>query len=210
MHLSCKMSTNINHLNTSESNEPGSVEMNKNVIRESSFYNDIASSARTGTKSQFDLLLAMVSDDATDFDEFNQVYTPTNLTEADLYSTFAVQPKKLREEAKPSRSLHLNSIVHDRKFKDAQLELLLNREALVSGPSEDVQRVYANLDFNTQVKNKDLLTLDLEPQTKDDSSKLANKDAKNSNIHSVSRPNSMDLDLWFNTLAQARSLDLVS
>ena len=210
MHLSCKMSTNINHLNTSESNEPGSVEMNKNVIRESSFYNDIASSARAGTKSQFDLLLAMVSDDATDFDEFNQVYTPTNLTEADLYSTFAVQPKKLREEAKPSRSLHLNSIVHDRKFKDAQLELLLNREALVSGPSEDVQRVYANLDFNTQVKNKDLLTLELEPQTKDNSSKLANKDAKNSNIHSVSRPNSMDLDLWFNTLAQARSLDLVS
>ena len=210
MHLSCKMSTNINHLNTSESNEPGSVEMNKNVIRESSFYNDIASSARTGTKSQFDLLLAMVSDDATDFDEFNQVYTPTKLTESDLYSTFAVQPKKLREEPKPLRSLHLNKIVNDRKFKDAQLELLLNREALVSGPSEDVQRVYANLDFNTQVKSKDLLIIDLEPQTKGNSSELANKDAKKSNIHSISRPNSMDLDLWFNTLAQARSLDLVS
>ena len=204
------MSTNINHLNTSESNEPGSVEMNKNVIRESSFYNDIASSARTGTKSQFDLLLAMVSDDATDFDEFNQVHTPSDLNEADLYSTFAVQPKKLRETPNPQRSLHLNEIVNERKFKDAQLELLLNREALVSGPSENVQRVYANLGFNNQVKNKDLLTIDLEHQTKDKSSELTNKDAKNSNIHSISRPNSMDLDLWFNTLAKARSLDLVS
>lgn len=201
------MSSHINQsnsINDEHYKEPG---MNNHVIRESAFYNEIAESARTSNKCQFDLLLAMVSEDATDFDEFHQIQTPSNINDSDLYKNFEVSPKKIYQEPDHKRSLSQNERVQAKCFKDVQLDLMMNQEGLVIGNSVSDQMVFANTDYNTRVKNKDFYN---RKSNKQPSETEVNNDAPKANIHDVLRPNSMDVDAWFKTLSQARSLDLVS
>ncbi|QTH64279.1 hypothetical protein J1N51_01990 [Psychrosphaera ytuae] len=206
------MRTNIHQTSQSTHDQAFAAEVNKNVITEASVYSGVARSARENDKPSFDLLLAMATQDATQFDEFKQIDTPNMFKDVLMNDVFYVKKCPIYGVADPERSLSLNKMVKDDQFKNAQLSLLMDQPPLVEGKQKVAADVFYNLGYNEQILNHDLsraLVVETDSSQSNENSS-ADINSKKANIHSFERPNSMDIQKWFNTIAEARSLDLVS
>ena len=203
------MRTNNHQSNSAIHESTTQVELNKNVITEASVYTEAARSARANDKASFDLVLAMATQDATQFDEFKQIDTPNTFKDVLFNDVYHIKPRSLHGSAKPERSLALNNMVSSHRFKDVQLALLMEQPPLVEGNTKVPQQVFYNLGYNEQVLNKELINI-TSGVVNCDTHSDSNNNSKKANIHSIERPNGMDISLWFNTISEARSLDLVS
>ncbi|WP_155694876.1 VC2046/SO_2500 family protein [Psychrosphaera haliotis] len=198
------MSNNVDY-----SPEYSSVSQTANVVRESVYYNDIRKAVDSSDIGSFKMLLSMLTKDATEFDQFNQVSTPTTLTDKNVQNIFSSPSVPLYGQTDRQRSTHQNELISNGHFQDVRLENTLRPEALSYKNQLLEQSLIDSLDYN--VKQRTVNPAIIESQEHSNSShelKVSNH-SKIVNIHSIERPNSMDIDSWFNTLTASRSLDLV-
>jgi hypothetical protein len=172
-------------------------------IRESDFYVEIRNSVDSHSKSDFSFLMSMLSHDVLDSDQFNQVTSSNNLNEQTLRDILGVKEKVIEGEINAAPSVRQNQMVHENQIASVRLSSLLQNEALFfrgsDTPNDLPSEVIENIDLNTKAR----LYRDME----------INSDTtlnKQSSIHSIERPNSMDIDMWLNSINAARALDLVS
>ncbi len=185
------------------------------VIRESKFYADLKSSVEQGNRQNFDLLLAMVTKDATEFDEFHQASTEIKFSEPSLQRIFGTQLKPIKGINNPTLSIRQNEQLHQGNFSDIRLQQCLTPEPVSYNSDKIDNNVLTNLDINIQRKlNARTQKVQVEKGASEQSNFKAaghsDNDANYANIHGISRPNSMDIDAWFCVIKEARSLDLVS
>ncbi|GAB2992853.1 VC2046/SO_2500 family protein [Psychrosphaera aestuarii] len=189
------------------SSDHSGLNTNNNVIRESAYYSQFRRAVDSSDSQSFALLLSMITQDATEFDQFHQVDTPTNLNANAIADIFPTVKPDIYGAGNSVRASNQNRLVHNGQYQDVRLENTLKPEPLCYKTAVFDDELVNSLDFNVRQKliNTSLISKDIHTQRNSD----VDKDAKVVNIHSIKRPNSMDIDLWFNTLTASRSLDLV-
>ncbi len=175
------------------------------TITESKFYNQLRSAVDETKAADFSLYLAMLTTDATEFDQFKLPSSTHNMDSTGIERHFNVVIKDLTGVANPERSLADNNLVNSGGYKDVVLKGYLKPNPLIETVTTPAvsglpPELFSTLDLNTQAR------LLREQETKE--TEIAG--SKPANIHSVERPNSMDIENWFSVLNEARSLDLVS
>lgn len=186
-----------------------------NAIRESSVYSGIQNSVQTKDASTFSLLLAMVTKDALELDEFHLPRNKPLKTVSDLEKTFHVVPQKLIEKPNNEQDLLLNELVKTGNRESLTLFLNLHPQAFIT-TNDDIkttgnlpQQVYNNLDINQQAK----LYQDIQRQTHINEEPIKDN-AKNI---TAAKPTEiekgyveMDIDSWFSALEQSRTFNKVA
>lgn len=186
-----------------------------NAIRESSVYSGIQNSVQTKDSSAFSLLLAMVTKDALELDEFHLPRNKPLKTVSDLEKRFHIVPQKLVEKSNNEQDLLMNELVSSGNRDSLTLFLNIHPQALIT-TNDDItatgnlpQQVFNNLDINQQAK----LYKDIERQTHT-SDKHTVDNAKNI---STAKPRGMDkgyvemdIDSWFSALEQSRNFSKVA
>ncbi|WP_299262451.1 VC2046/SO_2500 family protein [uncultured Psychrosphaera sp.] len=186
-----------------------------NAIRESSVYSGIQNSVQTKDASTFSLLLAMVTKDALELDEFHLPRNKPLKTVSDLEKTFHIVPQKLVEKANNQQDLLLNELVSSGNRESLTLFLKVHPQAFIT-TNDDIKttgnlpkEVYNNLDINQQAK----LYQDIERQA-DINDKHTEDNAK---TITTAKPTGMDkgyvemdIDSWFSALEQSRNFSKVA
>ena len=173
-------------------------------------YNTIRSSIDNKQSAEFAFCLAMVSQNVLDNDEFNLPQSNHKFNEPELKNALGVVSSTLMGGAQPDVSIKQNQQVHDGFLKDVQLESLLTSEAIYCAANSrfgDIESdIYNNLDVNVRSRISNSVDGAAENTVIQDSC-----DKKPlASVHSIGRPNSLDIELWLNSIKAARALDLVS
>jgi len=195
--------------NVDYSPEYSTVNQTANVVRESVYYNDIRKAVDSSDSGSFKMLLSMLTKDATEFDQFNQVSTPTTLTDKNVQQIFSTPSAPLYGQTDRQRSTHQNELISNGHFQDVRLENTLRPEALSYKSQLLEQSLIDSLDYNVKQRTVNPAIIGSQEHSNSSHEPKATNHSKIVNIHSIERPNSMDIDSWFNTLTASRSLDLV-
>ena len=198
------MSNSIDH-----SREYSDMSQEANVVRESAYYSDIRKAVDRSDSICFKMLLSMLSKDATEFDQFNQVSSPSTLMDRKVHQIFPTPRAPLYGKADAQRSTHQNELISNGHFQDVRLENTLKPEALSYKKQLLEQRLIDSLDYNVKQRTVNPAIIESQEHSISSHEPKATNHSKIVNIHSIERPNSMDIDSWFSTLTASRSLDLV-
>lgn len=195
--------------NLDYSPEYSNVNQTANVVRESVYYNDIRKAVDSSDSGSFKMLLSMLTKDATEFDQFHQVSTPSTLADQNIQQIFSTPSAPLYGPKDAQRSAHQNELISKGHFQDVRLENTLKPEALSYKQQLLEQNLMESLDYNVKQRTVNPVIIDDKKSSISQDDKKVINHSEIVNIHSIERPNSMDIDSWFNTLTASRSLDLV-
>ena len=167
------------------------------IVRESDFYSELKVASETGQQSTFALILAMLTTDAKELDQFKQPRTPDVVNKSDLYKKYHIQQTQLRDELSSARSLSFNQSIHQNDRQSIQLDLALKPEALLPKSGSAIpQDVFNNLDVNARVR--------LKPKHYKNNEELVD-----SSVSEQQKGYEMDVEVWFNVLEEARTISMV-
>lgn len=190
-----------------ETNEPAV--NNTHVIRESSVYSDIKKSVQSNDRSAFSLLLAMVTQDRMELDEFHLPQNKAPKNTYDLEKTFHVVPKKLIENVNNEQNLLFNQLLNSGCRESVNLLLNLHPQPLIQRMN-DVEsgvnipaKLFNSLDVNQQAK------FYREIECKNHTQQKTNK-TEHDLTKTVDANVEMDVESWFSVLEQARTLSKVA
>ncbi|MDU0111727.1 VC2046/SO_2500 family protein [Psychrosphaera aquimarina] len=182
---------------------------NIQVIRESSVFSDIQKSVHSNDSSAFSLLLAMVTQDRMELDEFHLPKNKKPKTTSDLEKTFHVVPKKLIDKVNNEQDLMFNQLINSGYRESVSLMLNLHPQPLISTNSEINNpinipaKLFNSLDINQQAK----LYQEIQSKTSNVVTEApvmtTDKNTDDENIE-------MDVGTWFSVLEQARTLSKVA
>lgn len=194
-----------------ETNE--SLNQNIKVIRESSVFSDIQKSVQSKDHSAFSLLLAMVTEDKLELDEFHLPVNKTPKTKTDLEKTFHVVPQKLFGKVDSEQDLMFNELIHSGNRESVNLLLSLQPQPLITrhdDPSDAINlpaQLINNLSMNQQAK----LYKDIQAQQQASNSSTIRplKEVEPAQLANDAEME-MDIESWFSVLEQARTLSKVA
>ena len=191
-----------------QNHEP--VNQHINVIRESSVFSGIQNSVQNNDKSAFSLLLAMVTEDKMELDEFHLPVNQTPKTKSDLEKTFHIVPQKLIGKVNNEKDLLCNELVTSGHRESVNLLLSLQPQPLLtrSDDSSSAINLPAQLVNSLGINQKAKLYNDIQSQQ-------AIKPAPVSSLKDVEALPSnqnpeMDIESWFSVLEQARTLSKIA
>lgn len=165
------------------------------VIRESSFHKALQTATLEEDKSSFNLILAMVTNDAKELDEFNLPHTTHYKTKSDIQKAFFVKGEHIYGKVPAERSIEQNQAIHQNFKTSVDLDLALKPEPLMAEKYDLPANVFDNLDYNSRIRL--LNEVNTEEQQKPSSETQTTQ--TESDIPQV------DNEAWFNTLHQART-----
>ncbi|MDA8621503.1 VC2046/SO_2500 family protein [Psychrosphaera sp.] len=196
-------------INVDYSHENANRHQGPHVVRESAYYADIRKAVDTSDSGSFKMLLSMLTKDATEFDQFQQVSTPSPLVNKKIADIYTCPKTPLYGKSNGVRSTHQNELISRGYFQDVRLENTMKPEPLSYKRQMFDQKLIDNLDYNVKQRTVNPLIDENSEQFEPEAELKVTNHSNIVNIHSVERPNSMDIDSWFNALTASRSLDLV-
>ncbi|MBU2882301.1 hypothetical protein KO525_06275 [Psychrosphaera sp. B3R10] len=170
-------------------------EQTADVIRESSFRAELTQAVTDNDKAFYNLLMSMVSTDATDLDQFHQYKTTPVETLNDLNKKFNVAHFESVGQFDVETELKCNGFANSGNISSINLAQSLARQPLVAKSDNNLpDEVIANLDYNIKLKYlaQQKLNRDIETNSIIDETKVTPK---------------LDVETWFNTLNQARAME---
>jgi hypothetical protein len=165
------------------------------IIRESDFHSQLQSATVQGDKANFNLILSMVTNDASELDAFHVPKSPASKDISELQQKFFVRPKPIYGKVPSNRSVNQNVWVHDGHLSNVQLDLALEPEPLATEQYDLAADVFNNLDFNSRNRL-------LNEASKIESS---GEEAISDDIKALAKYKEVDVESWFNVLTDARA-----
>jgi len=188
-----------------------SVNQNIKVIRESSVFSDIQKSVQNKDHSAFSLLLAMVTEDKLELDEFHLPINKVPKTKSDLEKTFHVVPQKLIGKIDSEQDLLFNELINSGHRESINLLLNLHPQPLItrSDDSSSAINLPAQLVNSLGMNQKAKLYNDIQSQQQTTKSYTEGSLKDVEPLKSNQNPE-MDIESWFSVLEQARTLSKVA
>lgn len=179
------------------------------VIRESRFFKSLQASVTAQQQADFNLLLSMVSQDATELDQFHTPRTRPLTEHSDLQKKFFVSEKPLVGPNSSSLEMAQHTAVCNGELATVHLNYCLHSPTLVNEVYDVDAEVFDNLDFN--VRQRLLKIAEQEENAKEPSGSAFKQKQQATAPHKSEEvyPN-VDKDSWFNVLAEARTLSTLS
>jgi len=170
-----------------------------NTVRESAFYPELKAASENGNQSTFGLILSMLSQDATELDQFHQPMTKPLQNKRDFYKQFNIQQQQLQGDSNTTRLSELASMFRDDFKRSAELDLLIKPEPLIQSKRNVIaDDVLNNLDINVKARLYKQQEVNVQEQAKD---KIAIKEKAE---------NEVDVESWFQVLEQARTFSMMA
>lgn len=164
------------------------------VIREGVFNSELKQAVSSNDKAFYNLLISMVSKDATDLDEFQQYRTPQTKVLDDVEKKFDLVVKPIVGNFDTEVERQCNQYANRGDITAIKLTQELHSQPLAAQNTYNLPNdVISNLEFNAQQKVKQAF---LAEQMKEQDN--------TTDAHSSQRENTLDIETWFNTLKQAR------
>ena len=172
--------------------QSGSIETHATVdyspIRESRFADALSGATEAQDKSAFNLILAMLTQDATELDQFHLPKSEQPELKSEIKSQFNVRERPLYGHVNINTDLNNGIAINEGRKQDVVLDLCLNPQPLVKEQYDLSSEVFDNLDFNARQR---LLS-------------LAAKEDKKMPTDDKAEEKQIDVETWFNVLHQSR------
>lgn len=177
---------------------PTKIEPNADVIRELTFRAELTQAVTDNDKAFYNLLMSMVSGDATDLDQFNQYKSTPLQTLNDLNKKFCVPQVDSVGSFDIHTETQCNTFANRGDVRSIKLVQSLTQQPLMAKSENNLpDEVIANLDYNIRLK---YLAQQKQVREKDNDKQAADTLAKNT-------APKLDVETWFNTLNQARAME---
>lgn len=170
-----------------------------NVISESKCHDQLVDSSRLPDKARFNLLLAMLTQDATEFDQFYQAKNPSIRINQNLYERFHIAPKQLTGKGSRTKDLQLNQLTQQSLLASVQLQLTLAPDPLSFNFEALPSDVVNNLDVNAYERT--IKKQEIPPHN----SVLPDEQHRSDTVSQ--KESEVKLHQWFEVLHQARALE---
>lgn len=159
------------------------------IVRESTFFAEFSSAVQHNDKAFYNLLMSMVSNDATDLDQFHQYKSDAVSVKSDLPQQFDVQVRKINGPFDLNVEHASNQFANLSSGQSIALLQLLSPQPIIDKEESGLPMdVINNLDLNVKQKY-----FNQRPQTDGETAAAAEEKPQ------------LDVETWFKTLNESRA-----
>jgi len=158
-------------------------------IRESQFAGALINAVDTQDKCSFNLILSMLTQDATELDQFHLPSTKPPELKSELNSQFNIIDKPIYGTVDSEADIKNAMAIHEGRKQDVVLDLCLKPQPLVKEKYDLSSEIFDNLDFNARQRLLNAAEIESKKETAI-SEKVTEKQ--------------IDVETWFNALHQSR------